>query len=793
MKQAMINNFFKTALRNILKHKGYSIINIVGLAVGLALFSLTTGFTIFQHSFNKFHQDADRIYCVVQVSPSGETGERHSAWTRSPLRKLLKDEFPEIEDATRWIYSSRTVVRHGDRKFYTEEGRIWFVDPNFLTFFTFEMIYGDPETALKDPNSIILPESTARKYFGRLDVVGEKLTLWNDLELEVRGITRDVPANSSLKYEVLVSSDIYDWDTNWDISGATYVKLSEHTRPDQLEKKFPAFTSAYLAESPGRPKNLYLLALTDLNLHPSHILGLWDMELPQILYLTLAIGILALLAVCFNFMNLATAQYFTRAKEVGVRKVVGASRNQLIGQFLGESVLLSLTAFPIALVFNEIMRPLFVYLITSEASRSGPDLWSDPFLFLLLLGITIMVGVIAGSYPAFILSRLAPVQVFKGNLLRGRKAVLVRQLLIILQFAAAIFFVLMTLVAFIQHNYLLKFDVGFQKNKVLVVPLGTRYTSAALRPLKEDLKQHPDIRNVSAAAWVPASWGSESQVIVEGDKQKETWTMNAYAIDYDFLELLELTLMQGRSLSRTHGDSTSVIINQTAVRELKWENPIGQKLTFRGRTAVVVGVVEDFYFKNLLFRIYPSVLYFEPNYLNYLFIKLSDAPISRVVNFMENRWQIFSPDIPFEYFMLADRYEKKLLGIKKWAALAGIIGIVTILFSCLGLYGLASYVTQRRTKEIGIRKAHGATITNIIRLIAMEFFKLVAFGVALTWAVFYVFDKVLVDDIFAYSAQTGPGIYILAGIVAMIPALAAVLFQTIKAARANPIDSLRYE
>jgi putative ABC transport system permease protein len=642
-------------------------------------------------------------------------------------------------------------------------------------------------------------------------VVGEKLTLWNELELVVKGITRDAPDNSSLKYEALVSSDIYDWDTNWDITGATFVKLSEHTRPDQLEQKFPPFTSAYLSDSPGTPKQLYLLALTDMNRQPASILGLWQYELPQILYLTFAIGILALLAVCFNFMNLATigilallavcfnfmnlatAQYFTRAKEVGVRKVVGASRNQLIGQFLGESVLLSLTALPIALVFNEIIRPLFVYLITSEASRAGPDLWSDPFLILLLLSITIVVGVIAGSYPAFILSRLAPVQVFKGNLLRGKKAVLVRQLLIILQFSAAICFVLVTVGAFVQHDYLLKFDVGFQKNKVLVMPLGTRYTSAELRPLKADLKQHPDILNVSAAAWVPASWGSESQVIVEGADKEETWAMNVYAIDYDFPELLEFTLLQGRSLSRTQGDSTSVIVNQTAVRELGWENPLGQKLNFRGRTAVVVGVVNDFYFKNLLFRIYPSVLYIEPNYLNYLYIKLTDAPLSRVINFIENRWQIFSPDIPFEYFMLADRYEKRLLGIKKWAALAGIIGIVTILFSCLGLYGLASYVTQRRTKEIGIRKAHGATIMDITRLVAMEFFKLVAFGAALAWVVYYIFDKILVDDIFAYSTRTGPGIYILACIVAIIPGLAAVLIQTIKAAQANPIDALRYE
>jgi putative ABC transport system permease protein len=789
----MFKNYLITAIRNIWKYKTYSLINIFGLAMGLAMFSLTTSYTIFQHSFNKFHQDADRIYCVVQVLPSGETGKRHTALTRSPLRKLLIGELPEIEDATRWIITGKTVVRQGDKKFYADEGKIWFVDPNFLKFFIFPMISGNPETALLEPGSVILTESIARKYFGNTDVLGKTITVWTDHEFEVKGIVRDVPANSSLKFEVLVSSDIYDWDTNWSIEGATFVKLSEQIRPTQLKQKFEIFVNEHLSNAPDRPQKIYLLPLTELNIRPTYIRGIWQSEIPQVLYLTLVIGILVLLAVCFNFMNLAMAQYFTRAKEIGIRKVVGASRNQLMGQFLGESVLLALTAFPIALVFNEIIRPPFVYLIASEASRAGPDLWGDPFFLILLLGITILVGAMAGIYPAFILSRLAPVQVIRGNLLRGRRAKFIRQLFIILQFAAAIFFVLTTLVAFNQYNYLLGFDVGFPKKNVLILPLGTRYTSAELRPLREDLKQHPDIRNVSASSYVPVDWGSEGQVTVGGAQKTQTWVMNLYRIDYDFIETLGLKILQGRSFSRKHGDSSSAVISQTAACTLKWKNPIGQKLTFRGRTAVVVGVVEDFYFNNLIFKIYPSVLYIESGYLNYLIIKLSDVPVSRVINFIENRWQQFSPDIPFEYYMLTDRLQVNLQGLKKWGVMAGSIGIVTILFSCLGLYGLVSFVTQKRTKEIGVRKAHGANIINITRLIALEFMKLVTFGIILAWVVFYIFDKVLVDDIFAYSAQTGVGIYILAGIVAMISGLTAVLIQTIKAARATPIHALRYE
>jgi putative ABC transport system permease protein len=789
----MFSNYLKTAIRNIWKHRTYSIINILGLAIGLAIFSLTTGLFKFHLSFNKFHKDADRIYCLVQVLPSGETGERHTARTRTPLRKWLLDKFPEIEDATRWIVTGRTVVRPKDRRFYAEEGSLWFVDPNFLTLFSFEMIAGNPKTVFKEPNSVVLAETTARKYFGKLDVVGENLTVWKDIELKVTGITRDPPANSSLIYEALVSSDIYDWDTNWNVTGATFIKLTEKTSPVQLQEKFAALIRDYPSESPDRPRKLYLLALADLNLQPTQIRGYWLAETPQVLYLTFGIGILILLGVCFNYMNLATAQYFTRAKEVGIRKVVGASRNQLMGQFMGESVVLSLMAFPVALVLNEIIRPLFVYLGSPDPGRAGPELWSDPGLILLLLAIAVLVGIIAGSYPALILSRLAPVQVFKGNLLVGRKAALIRQLLIILQFTTAVFFILTTIAAYIQYNHLLNFDVGYQKEKILAIPLGTRYSRAVVRPLIDDLKRHPGILNASAATWAPAYWESEGRVIIEGRDQSANWTMNLYGVDYDFIEIFELEVIQGRSFSRKHGDSASIIINETAVRKLKLENPIGQKLSFWGRTGIVVGVVKDFYFKNLLYEIYPSVLFLRSDYLNYLFIKLSDAPISRVINYLDNRWQYFSADIPLEYYMMADRHRERLQGIQKWAGLAGMIGLLSIIFSCLGLYGMASYITQRRTKEIGIRKAHGASVLRITRLMTMEFLKIIAFGVVFGCPIFYIFDQILVADIFFYSVHLGPRMYVLAGAIALLTGLLAVLIQTIKAARANPIDSLRYE
>ena len=789
----MFKNYLFIAVRNIIKHKGYSIINIAGLAIGLAIFSLTAALFKFQMSFNQFHQDADRIYSIVQVIPSGTTGERHSTRTRAPLRRLLLNEFSEIEDATRWIPTDRAVVRQENNKFYAEEGTIWLVDSNFLTFFSFEMKAGDPDVALSGSNSVVLTESIARKYFGDANAMGRKLTTGKDLEFVVTGVTKDVPLNSSLKYDVLVSLNTFDWETNWNIKGATFVRLAKNTQPNKLEQKFPNFIKNYLSESPELLKNLYCLALRDLNLKSYGIHNYWPNEIPEIAYLTFVIGIIMLLAVCFNFMNLATAGYLMRVKEVGVRKVIGASPSQIMWQFLGESILMSLIAFPLAIVLKEIMQPLFVYLAAPELSRAGPEIWNNFSIMATLLGVTIFVGLIAGSYPSLLLSRREPVKILRENLPTARKGVRIRQTLIVLQLIAAIFAVLVTMVSFNQYNYLLKFDVGYEKDRVLAVPLGTNHTRSKLRHLKEDLSRHPNIAAVSTAMWVPASWGTERWVIPDGADDKEAWTMNAYGIDYGFIELLEMEILQGRSFSRKFSDTGSYIINQTAARKLNWDSPVGKKLTIRGKTGVVIGVVKDFHFKNLLEEIYPTVLFLEPNYLNYLYIKLSDVPVSRVLNFVENRWRKFSPDMPFEYSMLTKHYGKNLIGIKKWGGMAGLISIFIILFSCMGLFGLASYNTQRRTKEIGIRKVHGATIVNITRLIIMDFLRLILLAMIVTWPLFYFIDKILVPNIFAYSAETGFAFYINAGGLALITGLVAVLFHTIKAGRANPIEALRYE
>jgi putative ABC transport system permease protein len=790
----MFKNYLTVSFRNIIKHKGYAFINIAGLTIGLAVFILVASFVDFHANFDSFHRDADRIYSIIQILPSAAEGKRHSARTPAPLLPLLSNEFDEIEDATRWIPTDKLIVRARNKTFFAGEGRLWGVDPNFLSFFSFKMIAGNPETALKEPNSVVLTESTARRYFGNENAMGRTITLANTYNFAVTGITEDVPSNSSLTYELLVSAHTLNWQTNWEVICVTFVRLTKESDPQDLELRFPGFIQRRLSHLKTPPTQMYLLPLTDLYLKSLDVYsGLWKIYPYPLLLLTFAAGITLLLVVCFNFMNLATAQYVTRTREIGMRKAVGASRRQLMGQFLGESLLMSLIAFPLALVLTELMHTPFTRLTSNEFWPAAPEIWNNPMLIVKLLIVTLLVGLIAGSYPGFFLSRLRPIQVLTGQLQTGRKGSRVRQILVVSQFVASIFAIVFSIAIDNQYNYICNVDLGYNKQRVLVVPLGRSYSRSMLQPLKEELSTHPDIKAVSAASYVPVSLDIPRQVIAEGAQGTEPLYMNVYLIDYDFVELLEMKIVQGRSFSRRHVDSGKFIISQAAARKLPWENPVGKKLTVRGKKGVIIGVIKDFEFDRVGTDKLPEALQLT-NYLNYVFIKLSDAPLKEVVNFIENRWHIFAPDEPFEYALLEERFGNWWLFIKKLADLIGLIGAVAIIFSCLGLLGLASFATQRRTKEIGIRKANGATVPNIIRLLLSDYLRLIVIANIIAWPLCYIaLQNLLQWGWENYWSDIGLGPAAFAAVVTLVTGLLAVLVHTIKAAKANPIDSLRYE
>jgi len=795
----MLKNYLTVAVRNIRKNKGYSFINIVGLALGLAVFSLVASFVEFHFSFDEFHKEVDSIYSVVQVLQSGEGGERHTAGTRTPLMQYLVNDFPEIKDATRLIPLDEYVVRHSDKNFYERSGTAWCVDSNFLSFFTFETIAGDPTAALSEPNSVVLTESVARKYFGNDNPIGQTLTvkLYNNLNAVVKGVTKDVPLNSSFKYGMLISlnSLTLDWDTSWHLSCTTFIRLDKQAHSAKLEKKFAAFIKKNISHLEVRPKRLYLLPLADMH-HKSWPLvrGMWHAEPQTFLLVTLAIGIAILLVVCFNFMSLATAQYMARTGEVGMRKVIGGSRLQLICQFLGESVLIALIAFPVTILFNEILQLPFNAIWEHEVlSMVGPGLLSNPIMLLKLFSVAILLGIFAGSYPAFYLSRLKPAQFLKGNLLSGKKGSIIRQILVASQFTVSICLVIFAIFSIKQHEYLFSLDIGYNRDHVIVARVGYGKFSPNLESFKNELNRHPNIVAVSSASYIPVNWGTEYRVIPEGKPENESWNWNAYGVDYDFIELLEMEIVKGRSFSGDYDDKDSFIINQTAARQLGWEDPIGKQLSVRFRKGVIVGIVKDFHFKNLFQDIFPSVLFLRTDFLNFLHIKISGAPISEVIRYIEEKWSNFIPDLPFEYWTLDDAFSNRYTIVRKWGLMIGAIGAIGIFFSSLGLLGLASHAVQTRTKEIGIRKAHGATVLSILRLLLKDFLQLIVLANIIAWPLSYYVGKKFTEWGWAYPMDVGIGVFIFAGVLSFLVTFFAVIFKTYKAATANPVDSIRYE
>lgn len=790
----MFTNYFKTAIRNIINHKGYSIINIAGLAIGLGVFISIVSLVEFHLSFDNFHSDADQIFSVIQVLPSDADDEYHTARIPAPLLPFIQGELPEIESSLRWIPTERWIIRHKGQKYYAEDGTVWAVDPNFFSFFSFELISGDPATALSDPRSIVLTQTTARKYFGEENPLGKKLTLGSFPDFTVTGVARDLPVNSSLPFDSLVSLNSFGWQKNWRAFCASFVKIAPRIDHSGLKQKLYRVIEKHAAKLSVLPTEMYLQPLSELHLQSAHIKGLWRKESGSIIYLTLTIGSLLLVVVCFNFINLATTQYLTRTKEVAVRKVVGGTQTQLRWQFLGESVLLTLIALPLSLVIYEFINPVFIFMISNDPGRPYPGLWDNPALFVELVGTTLLVGILAGSYPAIFLSRLDPVQILKGRLPTGKKETRLRKLLVVTQFAASIFALLVALTSFRYFNLLSTMDLGFEKENVLVLDLGRNYHNTWLRPIKEDLMRHPDIERVAAATWIPINWNYESRVIAQTQAGQKSMKMNAYGVDYDFIEVLNMEMIDGRSFSPDQLDGANYIINQSAARALNWKFPVGKKLSLFGNQGVVIGVVKDFHFKNLFSKISPSILYLHFNYLNVLYIKISKKAVSRVLNFIDNRLQFFEPDLPYNYKLLDQRFNETLLGMKKWAFIAGSIGVIAIFFSCLGLVGLASHSARIRTKEIGIRKAHGASAAQIIRSLLMDFMRLIIIAILITFPVFSI-DKIFTKYQIVHSADIGfdAYTYVAAGLLALFAGILAVISQTIRVARANPVEALRYE
>jgi ABC-type antimicrobial peptide transport system permease subunit len=797
----MFKSYFLIALRNLKKQKAFSLINIIGMAIGMAgfiLFALLAGVKL---NADKFHENADRIYSVVQVVQSENKEERHLALTPGPVAEALRMEFPEIEDVVRVGPGGRMTLKRGDESFF--ENNILFVDPGFFSMFSFKMTAGSPEIALAEPYSMVMSEAAAIKYFGDEDPIGKVLTLDKNVNVTVTGISRNISRTSSIRFDFLISMEtsralsgvLDDWTLN---RIATFLLVPEGFDLTRFEEKLPSFLAKYFENYPESPQKMYLFPFLDFRLKSEHITSLVASSNPVSVFVTFSIGVLLLVIVSINFINLSTVRYMHRTKEIGLRKVVGAKRSQLIIQFLGESLLLAFIAIPAAILLYEIIHPIFYSYMGSFALMSfipqvSNSIFNYPFLIKYLVVAAILTGIFSGLYPAFILSSFQPLHVLKESFKPGRKKKRGSKVMIVFQFAFSVFFIASAGILRHQFGHIWKADMGYNRERVAVIQLGKEDRNK-LEALKTEISRHSDVVQVSAAGNLPIVWESSKPVRLPDVPEDEALTMKAYGIDYGFIEALEMQIKMGRSFSKDFADRQNFVLSETAIQKLGWENPIGEFLTVGDQTGTVIGVVKDFLFADLGFEIPPAVLYLEQENLNIMLVKFSSSDrFPDLRNFIKTQWLGLMPGRPFECQTLTE-YSENIFGLlTKIANFLNMIGLTAVLFSSLGLLGLATYLVDRKTKEIGIRKVLGATSMNIMWKISKEFLILVGVASVISLGLLHFgWQKVLQTGL-VFFTNVNAGTYIFALLVTLFTALVAVSSQTLKAAWANPVESLRYE
>ncbi len=797
----MIKSYVLIALRNLKKQKAYSLINIIGMAVGMAgfiLFALMAGVKL---RADKFHENADRIYSVVEVFQTESKEDRHLAFTPGPMAEALRAEFPDIVDVTRVYPAGRVTLKREEDSFF--ERSMLFVDPSFLSVFSFDMAAGNPETALREPYSMVMSEAAAEKYFGDDDPIGKVLTLQKDIIVTVTGVSKNITRTSSIRFDFLVSLEtvraisgiLDDWSVH---RMATFLLAPERFDKARFEEQLPAFLSRHFADSTDSPQQMYLYPFLDFRLKSQHIASLMGSSSPASVYIMFSIGVLLLLVVSINFINLATVRSMHRTKEIGLRKVIGARRPQLILQFLGESTVLSFIAIPFAIILYEIIHPLFYaymgdIILVSFIPQVSNSIWNYPFLLKYLVVAAILTGIFSGLYPAIFLSSFQPLHVLKENFKPGRKKKRGSKAMIVFQFSLSVVFIACAALLKYQTGHLLEADFGYNRERVAFVQLG-KESLGKLDVLKTEIARHREVLHVAAAGNLPLVWDSPTPVHLPEAAEDESFTMEAYGVDYGFIETLQLQITEGRAFAKDFADKNSLILNQTAVNKLDWENPLGKQLMVGDKTGTVIGIADDFLFADIGFEMPPAVLYLEPENFNVLLIRYSSADgFPDLRKYIKEQWVSLMPNQPFECLTLSEYFGRVFGLLGKLTGFLNMIGMTAVLFSCLGLMGLATYLTERRTKEIGIRKVLGASSWNIMWKMTREFLLLV--GVANVFAlglVYFGWNKALQSGLL-FITPINAGTYILAVSVSLFAAFLAVASQTLRAAWANPANSLRYE
>ncbi|WP_353183289.1 ABC transporter permease [Parapedobacter lycopersici] len=798
----MIRNYLKTALRNLRKHRIFSFINITGLSVGMTACFLIFLYVSFELSYDSFHTKADRIYrLTTTVSTPTETFE--GAITNYPNGPNIKHDFPEVASFVR-VADVNLLVKQGDLKINEPHGLA--VDSSFFQVFDFGLVQGDPRTALIDPFSVVLSERAAKKYFGTEDPMGRELTLpTGDTVLTVRitGLMHDMPANSQIKGDLLISmstlTEVLEKESaeNWtNHYPSTYLLLNPGADPRALEAKLPDYLERHIGSLMKELQMHYTLRLYPLKevyLHFGNYRYAGQTGNVVHVYIFGAVALLILLTACFNFVNLSTARAVERAREVGIRKVVGAARGQLTRQFIGESLLVSLIAVVLAIVFSSLLLPLFNQLAGKVISDS---LFSNPGALLALCSGALGVGLLAGIYPAWVLSSFKPVKVLKGGVTgSGPAKTWLRKGLVAGQFTLSLALIAATLTVYKQMDYMRSQQLGFRKDQVLVI---NGYEDRAQEIVKEAITNLPGVRSASLSSSVPGGdhTSAYSEIEnVEGALQQSN--VDLYFVDFDYFDLYNLEMAAGRSFSREFGtDATqAMVLNEAAVAMLGYSSPqqaIGRRFKQWGHEGRIIGVVKDFHYHSLQTKIQPLSMRIDPSGFQYISVNLAGGDIRTSLNAIKKVWEAQVPDKPFTYEFLDDSFDNQYRGEQRFGSLFFYFSVLAIFISCLGMLGLVAYSTVQRTKEIGVRKVLGASATSVVALISRDFLKLA--GIAAVIAVplvWYIMDRWLTN--FAYRTPLSWWIFALSAALMLMITLATIGFHAVKAALMNPVDTLRNE
>ncbi len=807
----MLKNFLKVAIRNLWRKKLFSAINIIGLSVGMTCFFLIAVHVKDEFSYDNFHKNGDNLYRVAleRIYPDNIV---FYAIIPHTISEAILNDFPEVERMTRFISAGAQAVvfRYGDTRF--EEDKILFADSNVFEMFDLPLLEGDPAQVLSSRNGLVMTEATAKRYFGDEEALGKRIETPQG-EFLVSGVCANLPKNSHMEFDFIGALELLPFlrQPNYiTFTVYTYIQLKDGTDPKLIEDKLPGLVERYAAGpiqtsagisyqeyvAAGNGYNYFLQPIQDIHLH-SHLTN----EIKpngNILYVYIlsAIAIFLIVIACINFMNLATARSVSRAREVGIRKIVGSLRGSLIRQFLVESIILSFISMLAAGVFVTLILPMFNLLARKQLEI---DFIRDPFNLALLLAMGLIVGILAGSYPAFVLSSYKPATVLKGRFSTSRKGNRLRNSLVVLQFAISIILISMTLVVSRQMDFMLNKDLGFSKENQIVVE-----RAYALGPQAEAFKQ--ELRSLPGVVEVGASdttvqGGFYPGVMFQTEQDSEIKTTRGMTLDDDFIATVGLEIKEGRGFAKEFEDSFNVIINEAAIREFGWNDPLGMKLKRIGDPEelvgdyTVIGVVKDFHYNSLHEDIDSFVLFrFPPNqrFIPYLTVKILAENPGATVAAIENIWGKFNSQEPFSYYFLDDMLADLYRNEQTSGQIFGIFAILAIMIACVGLFGLSAYMAETRTKEIGIRKVLGSNASKIVVLMSKDFAKLVVFAFVLSLPLaYYAMTKWLQN--FSFRAPIQVWIFLLAGVAAFVIAQLTVSFQAIKAANTDPADTLRFE